>query len=56
MDSIFEQEDQSWQKTCDELGKSLALGVKLIERHCRSFDLQKFYRVSQALTGVEIVL
>ena len=55
MDPIFEQEGQSWQKTCNELEKNLAVGVKLIERHCKIFDLQKFYKARQALNGVEIV-
>ena len=54
-DPNFEFEGQSWQKTCDELKKALALGLKLIERHCSIFNLQKFYKSSQALTGVEIV-
>ena len=55
MDPIFEQEGQSWGKTCDKLEKNLALGVKLIESHCKIFDLQKYYKIRQASHAVEIV-
>ena len=55
MDPIFEAEGQSWRNTCDEVKKALALGVKLIERHCRSFDVQKFYKPSEASEGVQVL-
>ena len=52
---IFASGDRSWQETCDELEKNLALGVKLIERHSRTFDVHKFYKAENARNGVETI-
>ncbi|CAD7703710.1 unnamed protein product [Ostreobium quekettii] len=50
-----EMSADDWQRSLEAVDQTLKLAEVLMERHCTPFDLQTFYRVSEARRGVEMI-